>query len=390
MAENQAENRSAAGSHTGAIVLGALAGVVFLVALGLFMQGGYLASRQLEFEAKVLEAPDEISTFIVTGRDALSATAWLPVPASAHAQAVDRSFFGIYLATAFALILVVGLAVAFILQFKGRDKSEAGQAGPPNALLQGGFVLAAVILAVFVIASGFGPWLDQEIAPWGSSVITVTARQGDWDFTYPGGHAADTLHVPVGRPVQLFLSSEDTEHSLLIPALRINQAVLPGRQTQAWFTATVADTFALLSGVPGGQDHADMRTALVVHPGPEYDAWLAAVSDIFSGRTLEQVGELLYTRLGCKACHTTDGNRLVGPSFQELFGHEFDTRQGVRITADAAYIRESILEPNVSVIAGYEPVMTPYAGRISDREIEALTAWLQTLSSLGAAPEGEG
>ena len=82
-------------------------------------------------------------------------------------------------------------------------------------------------------------------------------------------------------------------------------------------------------------------------------------------------------------CHTTDGSKLVGPSFKDVYGHEFDTVDGTRIVADDTYIRQSILDPNASVIAGFQPVMTPYAGIVSDREIEAITAWLKTLSSKG-------
>jgi cytochrome c oxidase subunit 2 len=114
---------------------------------------------------------------------------------------------------------------------------------------------------------------------------------------------------------------------------------------------------------------------------------LATISDIFIGRTLPEVGELLYNRLGCKACHTTNGAKLVGPSFKDLYGFGFDTVQGVRITVDDAYVRESILTPNVSVVAGYQPVMTPFAGLVTDREIEAITAWLKTLSSKGGVEE---
>jgi cytochrome c oxidase subunit 2 len=130
-----------------------------------------------------------------------------------------------------------------------------------------------------------------------------------------------------------------------------------------------------------------MTTEMIALETPEFEKWLADVSDIFVGRTLPEVGELLYNRLGCKACHTIDGSKLVGPSFKNMYGYEFDTVEGVRITVDDAYVKESILTPNVSVIAGYQPVMTPYAGLVDDREIEAITAWLKTLSDRGGVSE---
>ena len=130
-----------------------------------------------------------------------------------------------------------------------------------------------------------------------------------------------------------------------------------------------------------------MQTVMISHSPAEFEEWLMTVSDIFAGRTYAEVGELLYNRLGCKACHTLDGTKLVGPSFKDVYGNTFETREGQTITVDAAYVKESILTPNVSVIAGYEPVMTPYEGKVSDKEIEAITAWLRTLSQFTPADE---
>lgn len=314
---------------------------------------------------------------------------WLPEAASTHAGGVDGPFFALYVAAAFTVIMVTGLAATYVLQFKRRDESERGAAaGRPSPLWLGLWLLGAAALGLFAFTSGLPGLLDQSVSPLGAYEVQVTARQWDYDFTYPGGHVADTLHVPTGEPVRLVMNSEDVIHGLTVPEMRLSGAILPDRETDAWFTATVADTFALRSNVFSGDGYGDMRTALVALSAADFAAWMQAVSDIFAGRTMVEVGELLYNAKGCKACHSLDGSRLVGPSFQEMYGHEFDTREGVRITVDEAYVRESILTPNVSVIAGFEPVMTPYAGQITDREIEAITAWLKSMSSLGGGPEG--
>jgi cytochrome c oxidase subunit 2 len=321
---------------------------------------------------------------------AARAGTWLPEAAAAHAADVDRPFLGLYLASVFAVVLVTGLAVIFVMQYRRRDESARGAAaGRPNPVLLGVWLLASVALAAWAFGSGFGGFLDRSVAPYGAYAIDVTARQWDYDFVYPNGYVADTLHVAVGRPVQLNLVSEDVVHGLSVPALRVNSAILPGRISRTWFEADAADTFTLRSDIYSGDGYSDMRTVLISQSQAEFDAWLTRVSDIFSGRTYEEVGELLYTTKGCVACHSIDGSKRVGPSFKELYGHEFETREGERITADDAYIKQSILEPNASIVAGYEPVMTPYAGQITDREIEAITAWLKTLSSLGGTGEAE-
>lgn len=314
---------------------------------------------------------------------------WLPQAASAQAGGVDTAFSGVYVAGAFAVILVTGLAVAFVRQFRRRHDDEQGApGGRAHPLLQAAWVLAAVAIAAYAFTAGLPGFLDANAAPWLAYRVQVDASHEGFRFTYPNGHVADTLHVATGRPVRLDATTADVSHSLLVPALRVNEPILPGRTAQAWFTATTPGTFDLRSGTWGGDTYQGLRSAVVVHAPADFDAWMTRVTDIFAGRTMEQVGELLYRNKGCLACHSLDGSRLVGPSFKNMFGHEFDTREGVRITVDAAYVRESILTPNVSVIAGYEPVMTPYAGNITDKEIEAITAWLRTLSDKGGAPAG--
>ena len=311
-------------------------------------------------------------------------SSWFPQAASTHAENVDAPFFGIYVVAIFVVVLVVGLAVTYIQLFKRRDEDGRGApAGSSSLLWQGLFVLGALVLGLFAFSAGFQGFLEQSVTPHGAYAVDVTARQWDWDFTYPNGYVADTLHVATGQPVKLNLQSEDVIHGLFIPELRVSQAILPDRGSEAWFEATVADTFDLRSNIYSGEGYTNMRSVVIAQSQAEFDAWLLAASDIFAGRTMAEVGELLYTAKGCKACHSLDGSRLVGPSFKDVYGNTFDTREGVQIVVDDAYIRESILTPNVSVIAGYEPVMTPYEGNISDKEIEAITAWLKTLSSFG-------
>jgi cytochrome c oxidase subunit 2 len=316
---------------------------------------------------------------------------WLPQAASAQAPGVDAAFYGVYVVGAFAVVLVAGLAVTFALQFRRqRDDQQGDSGGRANPTLQGLWVAAAVGVAIYAFAAGLPGFLDANAAPWLSYRVAVVANRDGYQFTYPNGHISDTLHVATGQPVRLDVTTVDVIHSLQAPALRLNEPVVPGRTAQAWFTATTPGTFDLRSGIYSGENYQNLRTAVVAHAPADFDAWMQRVSDIFVGRTMEQAGELLYGTKGCRACHSLDGSKLVGPSFKDVYGFEFDTREGVRITADVAYIKQSILTPNVSVIKGFEPVMTPFEGKITDKEIEAITAWLRTLSSKGGAPAGAG
>ncbi len=313
---------------------------------------------------------------------------WLPEAASTGAHAVDGPFQALYVLMAFAVVLVVGLAVAYARLFGRKNDDDRGEVtGAPNRLLLGAWVLAATGLAVFAVAVGLPGFIDQTVAPYGAYPIGVTARTGAFTFAYPGGHAVDTLHVTVGQPVVLTMTSGDVVHGLSVPAMRLHQAILPGKVTRAWFEATRADTFALRDDIFSGDSLLVAGTALIAENKADYDAWMKSIADIFAGRTMVEVGELLYNRQGCKACHTLDGSRLVGPSFKDLYGHEASLRDGSTVVVDEAYIHESILYPNRKVVAGYEPVMTPFLGKLDDKEIEAITTWLKTLSSLGGTAE---
>lgn len=322
--------------------------------------------------------------FVGTGK----MSAWLPPDASYQASQMDSAFFGIYLAAAFAVVFVVGLAAVYIGKYRRSDDSEkAFQTGKANVVFQAVWVLCAVGLALYAFNLDFCGYMDRTVAPGNALQIDVTARQWDYDFTYPNGYVADTLHVVMGQAVQLNINSQDVVHSLTIPALRLNQAAIPGQKTTAWFQADTPGTYNVRSNIYSGEGFPGMQTALVTHTAKDYETWMAAVTDIFAGRTMVEVGQMLYDTQGCKACHSLDGSKLVGPSLKDVYGNTFATKAGVDIVVDDAYVKESLMTPNASVIAGYEPVMTPYEGKLNDKEVLAITEWLKSISEF-APKEG--
>lgn len=317
-------------------------------------------------------------------------SAWFPEWASTFGPDVDVPFFDIYLAGVFLLVVTVGLAMAFMRTFS-RKEGDPEQLPPKgnNKILLGVGVLVAVALAGFAFLAGLRGIVDQNVAPYGAMQIDVTAREGVWDFTYPDGHVADTLRVAVGQPVHLNMTSEDISQQLSIPSMRVQQAIFPDRKTEAWFETIVPGIFPIHAGAFSVTTQDSLKTAVVSLTASDFAAWLAVVGDIFAGRTLPEVGELLFNQQGCKACHSLDGTKLVGPSLKDVYGFEFLTTTGETVTADDAYIKESILDPNVSVIEGYQPVMTPYAGKLDDKEIEAIIEFLKTISERGVAGDQE-
>lgn len=313
---------------------------------------------------------------------------WFPDAASTHAALLDGPFFGIMMAALAVLVVFVGLALVYVAQFRHGEPTVDGHPLIGSSLAwRGLWVLGGIVLGLLAAGAGFGVFVDRTEAPFAAETVIVTAEQGNWDFAYPNGHVADTLHVAAGKPIQLLMGSADVQHSLTVPAFRLNEGIVPGRMNSTWFEATLPGTYDLHSNIYSGAGFDSLRTAVVVHEPADFDAWMAAVADIFAGRTMAEVGELLYNTQGCKTCHTLDGSKLVGPSFLNVYGHELEAESGEILVADDAYIKESILTPKAVVVKGYQPVMTPYAGILDDREIEAITAFLKTLSDRGGVEE---
>jgi len=97
-------------------------------------------------------------------------------------------------------------------------------------------------------------------------------------------------------------------------------------------------------------------------------------------------GEQLYTQNACQTCHSLDGTRLVGPSFQGLFGSERTFNDGSTRVADEAYLVQSIREPGTEVVEGYDNAMVPY-DYLSEGEVQSLIEFIKTLSDQSASEE---
>jgi cytochrome c oxidase subunit 2 len=185
--------------------------------------------------------------------------------------------------------------------------------------------------------------------------------------------------VPVDVPVRLVLTSEDVIHSFFVPAFRVKKDVVPGRYNTAWFEATAAGEYDVFCAEYCGTGHSDMLAKVVVHPPGEFEKWLAEASDFLSRLSPADAGERLVKTRGCRQCHTVDGKANIGPSFLGVFGRAGKLKDGASYTVEENYIRRSILDPQGEIVAGYEPVMPTYQGRLKDQEITAIIEYLKTL-----------
>ena len=300
-----------------------------------------------------------------------------PEEASTLAGRTDRLLFFLLGTSAFMTVLIAGLILWFSIRYRRRPGHErATQVRGSNRLE---IAWSALPLVVFMIAYAWGSnvYFWAYTPPPDALQVYGVGKQWMWKFQHLSGQREiDELHVPVGRPVKLVLTSQDVIHSVFVPAFRVKQDVLPGRYTQMWFEATRPGRFHLFCAQYCGTLHSRMTGAVVAMEPAAFEQWLAG------GATLSpaQRGQKLFQDLGCNTCHRSD-SLARAPDLTDLFGRPVRLRDGAVVTADEAYIRESILDPTAKVVDGYEPIMPTFRGLVTEEGIIDLIEYVKSLRS---------
>ncbi|MBD3274386.1 MAG: cytochrome c oxidase subunit II [Candidatus Marinimicrobia bacterium] len=313
-------------------------------------------------------------------------TFWMPPGASTVAGSVDALFYFIYWASVAFFVIVVGLAIFFAIRYRRRPGRETATSHQDvNIKLEIIWTAIPLILVTIVFAWGFRTYMEMQIVPRDAVEIKVTGRQWMWLFDYPNGKTAiNELVVPEDTPIKLLMSSEDVIHSFYIPQFRVKKDVVPNRYTITWFEATTAGTYDLYCAEFCGDSHSEMLATVEVVSQDEYASYLEGAAQQEGGgqESLVSLGQDLYTARACNTCHSLDGSPNVGPTFQNLYGHEVELSDGSTVTADENYIRQSILEPSADIVQGYQAVMPTYQGLLSEREIDGIIAYLKSISDV--------
>ena len=171
--------------------------------------------------------------------------------------------------------------------------------------------------------------------------------------------------------------SMDVFHSFSIPAFRVKREVIPGRYSTVWFEATATGTYHLFCTQYCGTDHSAMIGEIVAMTPDDYQAWAAGST---SGASLAQNGERLFASLGCNSCHSGEASAR-GPNLAQVYGSSLQLADGSYVTANDAFLRESILNPSTRVTAGYKPIMPTYQGQVSEEGLIDLVEYIKNLNS---------
>jgi cytochrome c oxidase subunit 2 len=301
---------------------------------------------------------------------------FLPATASVHAHEVNHLFAGLMIVSAAILALVFGLMIVFCVRYRRTSTADRSGHDEKSWKLEIGWTTATFLLFVALFFWGANLYVRQSQAAPDATEIYVVAKQWMWKVEYPGGQRdIDMLHLALGRPVRLVMTSQDVIHDFAIPAFRVRHDVLPGRYEVLSFTPALAGSYHLFCAEFCGTEHAHMTGSVVVMEPAEFERWLRGQG---GGETLAQEGGALFRERGCSGCHGA-ASSVRAPSLAGLYGRPVPLSDGSVVTADDRYIRDSILLPKHQVAAGYQPVMPSFAGQLGEDDLVKLIAYIKSL-----------
>jgi cytochrome c oxidase subunit 2 len=291
------------------------------------------------------------------------------------APRVDGLYFFLVGLTVFFSLLIAGLIVTFAIKYRRLTPDSVG------ARFHGGMALEVVWsviplgITLVIFAWGASVFFAMSSPPDEAINVYVVGKQWMWKFQHLNGQReVNELHVPVGRPVKLIMTSEDVIHDLFVPAFRVKADVLPGRYTHVWFEATKPGSYHLFCAEYCGTQHSGMGGQVVALGPSEYQNWLASAT----GGSMASAGERLFADMACNTCHR-EGEVGRGPVLNGLFGSTVRLQGGRTVVVDEAYLRESIVNPSSRLTEGFQPVMPAYQGLLTEEGLSELVEYIKSL-----------
>jgi cytochrome c oxidase subunit II len=323
-----------------------------------------------------------------------------PEQASTLAGQVDALYFFIVGITVLICTVTAILLIYFAIRYRRRAVDEVPPVILGSLKLELIWTIIPLIIVLCMFAWSVRVYFAFAVAPADAVEIYVTGRQWMWKVQHPDGQReavgyfaqedpsvateGSEMHVPVGQPVKIILTSEDVIHSFFIPDFRVKQDALPGRYTSLWFQATKPGRYRLFCAEYCGANHSRMAGWIVAMEPAEFQQWLSSRAD----RSLALKGRQLFLKFQCISCHTGRGDAQA-PVLEGVYLQKRNFTDNTSAIADEAYLRESIMNPRAKIVNGYSPIMPPYQGRMTDDELLELVAYLKSLKKGDLPPRNE-
>jgi cytochrome c oxidase subunit 2 len=305
--------------------------------------------------------------------------------ASSNAAEVDRLLWALLVISCAVLALVLILLLRYIVKYRATSNLDRGAEGQKSWRFEVAWTVATLMLFFGLFIWGADLYVRLFQPPSDALKIYIIAKQWMWKAEHVGGQREiNAVHLPVGRPIELVMTSEDVIHDFSVPAFRIKHDVLPGRYETLWFTAKRPGTYHLFCTQFCGVSHANMVGEIVALPAPQFQTWLEQNG---AAGTLAMAGKTLFMRYGCSGCHGDDGagseargSTVRAPPLVGLYGGPVPLSNGTVVIADDRYIHDSIVLPDRQIVAGYAPTMPSFAGQLSEEDMVKLVAYIKSLA----------
>ena len=355
---------------------------------------------------------------------------WFTEPASNWGSIDDAT--NLTLAITGLVFIVINLFLAYMVVRFRYDANRRAAFEPDNKKLEKWLIGVTSVAIMVMLAPGLWVYSEFVTPPKDAMILEVVGKQWQWHFRFPGSDgilgktsAANTnnenpfgispddangqddiliegseLHLPLNKPVKLLLRSQDVLHDFYVPQIRAKMDLVPGSITTFWFTPTREGKFEILCAELCGVGHYNMRSTMLIQPPQAFEKWLKGhVTFLQSQQKIEQLraqaddggatlsenelrnlGEKLATTKGCRACHSVDGSASIGPGWKNLLGKKETLTTGASVVVDEAFLRESIVNPNATIIQGYPAIMP--ALKLSKQELNGLLVYIKSQSTV--------
>jgi cytochrome c oxidase subunit 2 len=305
--------------------------------------------------------------------------------ASNFVKGVDTVFLITLGVSFFFLIALTVVMLIFIYKYNRKRNPKPTQIEGSTSL-EIVWTVIPFLLTMLMFYYGWVGYKPMRKAPSDAMEVTVYGRMWNFSFEYENGKRTDTLYLPKDKPVKLNLVAMDVLHSLYIPAFRVKQDMVPGLENNfMWFEPQRVGEYELFCAEYCGLQHSYMYTSVKVMEDSAFQSWMVDTTQVVAENidSPTATGRRIMQNIGCFACHTTDGSKLVGPSFKGIWGEEVTVTTGGKerqVTVDEEYIRRSIYDPNADVVDGFNKgLMLSYEGQLSEEDIENIIEYLKTL-----------
>jgi cytochrome c oxidase subunit II len=313
-----------------------------------------------------------------------------PEQASTFAMDVDALFFFVIGVSAFFALLIAALVIYFGVKYHRRHAGEVGARIEGNLPLELLWSVIPTVIAMVIFGWGASVYYHLRRPPDEAMQIYAVGKQWMWKFQHlEGQREINELHVPMGRPIKITVTSEDVLHSLYFPAFRTKIDAIPGRYMEMWFEANKPGTYHMFCAEYCGTQHSGMIGSVVVMEPSAYQSWLAGSGE----GSLADRGAALFQQHACNTCHLDTGQGR-GPSLKDIFGKPVELADGSTVMVDEVYLRESILNSQAKIVKGFQPLMPTFQGLISEEGLVALIEHVRSMSPTAtrapaaAAPAG--